>query len=106
MFDFNTQADKILLGSREYNITNVRLIKDCFEDGNIVGTAVAKKLTFEIDADVEMENQEFSYLCGFMIDREMVYTSLGTFISIDVEANLGYCVGYDVAIQHPLRIPA
>ena len=85
MFDFNTQADKILLGSREYNITNVRLIKDCFEDGNIVGTAVAKKLTFEIDADVEMENQEFSYLCGFMIDREMVYTSLGTFISIDVE---------------------
>ena len=56
MFDFNTQADKILLGSREYNITNVRLIKDCFEDGNIVGTAVAKKLTFEIDADVEMEN--------------------------------------------------
>ena len=38
-----TQIDKIILDSKEYIISNVEYYDDCYEEGNIFGTAIARK---------------------------------------------------------------
>ena len=59
-----TQYDKIVLDDEEYAINNVELDDDCYENGNIFGTAIAKALSFEIDSYVDFEGKEFKYYTG------------------------------------------
>ena len=54
-----TQYDKLILDNQEYIIDNVELDDDCYENGNIFGTAIAKLLSFEIDSSVDLEGKEF-----------------------------------------------
>ena len=82
-----TQYDKIVLDDEEYVINNVELDDDCYEEGNIFGTAIAKALSFEIDSSVDLEGKEFKYYTGIKTTVGIEWIDLGTFITQDVEIN-------------------
>ena len=81
------QYDKIVLDNEEYAINNVELDDDCYEDGNIFGTAIAKALSFEIDSSVDLEGKEFKYYTGIKTTAGIEWIDLGTYITQDVEIN-------------------
>ena len=37
-----TQIDRIIIDDKSYRITNVQYDDDCYENGNIFGTAIAR----------------------------------------------------------------
>ena len=82
-----TQYDKIVLDDVEYAINNVELDDDCYEEGNIFGTAIAKALSFEIDSSVDLEGKEFKYFTGIRTTAGIEWIDLGTYITQDVEIN-------------------
>ena len=82
-----TQYDKIVLDDEEYAINNVELDDDCYEEGNIFGTAIAKALSFEIDSSVDLEGKEFRYYTGIKTAIGIEWIDLGTYITQDVEPN-------------------
>lgn len=82
-----TQYDKIILDDEEYAISNVELDDDCYEEGNIFGTAIAKALSFEIDSSVDLEGKEFKYYTGIKTTAGIEWIDLGTYITQDVEVN-------------------
>ena len=82
-----TQYDKIVLDNNEYVISNVETDDDCYENGNIFGTAIAKALNFEIDNSVDLEGKEFKYYTGIKTTTGIEWINLGTFITQDVEPN-------------------
>lgn len=82
-----TQYDKIVLDNKEYAINNVELDDDCYENGNIFGTAIAKALSFEIDSSVDLEGEEFKYYTGIKTSVGIEWIDLGTYITQDVEPN-------------------
>lgn len=82
-----TQIDKIILDGQEHRITSVEYYDDCYEEGNIFGTAIARCLEFEIENTVNLEKKEVEYLTGIVINRETKWISLGNFIIQDIEAN-------------------
>ena len=81
------QYDKIVLDDEEYAINNVELDDDCYEEGNIFGTAIAKALSFEIDSSVDLEGKEFKYYTGIKTTAGIEWIDLGTYITQDVEPN-------------------
>lgn len=81
------QYDKIVLDNEEYAINNVELDDDCYEEGNIFGTAIAKALSFEIDSSVDLEGKEFKYYTGIKTTAGIEWIDLGTYIIQDVEIN-------------------
>ena len=82
-----TQYDKIVLDDEEYAINNVELDDDCYEEGNVFGTAIAKALTFEIDSSVDLEGKEFKYFTGIKTTVGIEWIDLGTYITQEVEPN-------------------
>lgn len=82
-----TQYDKLILNNQEYPINNVELDDDCYSEGNIFGTAIAKALSFEVDSAVDLEGKEFKYYTGIKTTVGIEWISLGTFIVQDVEIN-------------------
>ena len=82
-----TQYDKVVLDNKEYAINNVELDDDCYENGNIFGTAIAKALSFEIDSSVDLEGKEFKYYTGIKTSVGIEWIDLGTYITQDVEPN-------------------
>ena len=82
-----TQYDKIVLDDEEYAINNVELDDDCYEEGNIFGTAIAKALSFEIDSSVDLEGKEFKYYTGIKTTAGIEWIDLGTYITQEVEPN-------------------
>ena len=91
MFDFYTQYDYILLKNgdtqgQKFPITNVKLTKDCYDEGNVIGTAIAKKLEFTIDTCLDLENKEFEYFTAIGKENLTEY-NLGTFITVDTKIN-------------------
>ena len=82
-----TQYDKIILGNEEYVINNVEYDDDCYDEGNIFGTAIARTLDFEIDSSVDLEKKEFKYLTGVKTSVGIEWINLGTFITQTVEPN-------------------
>ena len=79
-----TQTDKIILNGKEYKINNVEYIDDTYLDGNIFGTAIARQLSFEIEA-CNIEKQEFEYLTGIEVNGIIQWISLGKFITQDTQ---------------------
>lgn len=79
-----TQTDKIILNGTEYKINNVEYIDDTYLDGNIFGTAIARQLSFEIEA-CDIEKQEFEYLTGIEVNGNIQWISLGNFITQDTQ---------------------
>ena len=82
-----TQYDKIVLDDEEYAINNVELDDDCYKNGNIFGSAIAKALSFEIDSSVDLEGKEFKYFTGIKTSAGIEWIDLGTYITQDVEVN-------------------
>ena len=82
-----TQYDKIILDGQEYDINNVQYEDDCYLDGNIFGTAIARTLDFEIENIVDLENKEFKYLTGIKTENGIEWIDLGTFITQEVDPN-------------------
>ena len=82
-----TQYDKIVIDGKEYDINNVQYEDDCYLDGNIFGTAIARTLDFEIENIVDLENKEFKYLTGIKTENGIEWIDLGTFITQEVEPN-------------------
>lgn len=82
-----TQIDKIVLDNKEYRISNVEYYDDCYEEGNIFGTAIARCLDFEIENIVDLEKKEVEYLTGIKINGLIQWISLGKFIVQDVDPN-------------------
>ena len=85
-YDISTiQYDKIKVGDKEFPINNVQYCDDCYYDGNIFGTAIARTLDFEIENIIDLEEKEFEYYTGIRVDDTVHYICLGKFITIDVE---------------------
>lgn len=80
-----TQYDKIILDNEEYYINNVQYCDDCYLDGNIFGTAIARTLDFEIENIVDLEKKEFEYLTGAKTENGIEWISLGNFITQEAE---------------------
>ena len=78
------QYDKIKIGDKEFPISNVQY-DDCYDEGNIFGTAIARTLDFEIENIVDLEKKEFEYFTGIRVEDTVHYISLGKFITTDVE---------------------
>lgn len=85
-----TQYDKIRFEDKEYPISKVQYVDDCYSDGNIFGTAIAKTLDFEIENIVDLENKEFEYFTGIMVNNKIHWISQGKFITIDEEPRRYY----------------
>ena len=82
-----TQVDKIILNGQSYIITNVEYLDDVYENGNIIGTAIARSLEFEIENIIDLENKEFEYQTGIYVGNKIKWSSLGNFITQDIEPN-------------------
>lgn len=82
-----TQYDKIILDNKEYYIDNVQYCDDCYLDGNIFGTAIARTLDFEIENIVDLEEKEFEYLTGIKTENGIEWISLGNFITQEIETD-------------------
>ena len=80
-----TQYDKIILDNQEYYIDNVQYCDDCYLDGNIFGTAIARTLDFEIENIVDLEKKEFEYLTGVKTENGIEWITLGNFIIQEIE---------------------
>lgn len=82
------QIDKIILNGNSYRISNVQFDDDVYNDGNIFGTAIAKKIEFEIDNSIELEQTEVEYHTGILLDDGNVqWINLGNFIIQNIEPN-------------------
>ena len=82
-----TQYDKIILDNEEYAINSVDYGDDCYDEGNIFGTAIARSLDFEIDSNIDFEKKEIKYLTGIKTSVGIEWIDLGTFIIQDIEPN-------------------
>lgn len=80
-----TQIDRIILNDTPYYITNVEYSDNCYQDGNVFGTAEARQLAFEIENSVNLERQEYEYQTGIVVNGEVEWISLGNFITFDTE---------------------
>ena len=82
-----TQYDKIIVDNQEYFINNVQYEDDCYYEGNIFGTAIARTLEFEIENIIDLEEKEFKYLTGIKTENGIEWIDLGTFITQEVDPN-------------------
>ena len=98
-----TQYDKIVLDNKEYAINNAELDDDCYENGNIFGTAIAKALSFEIDSSVDLEGKEFRYYTGIKTAIGIEWIDLGTYITQDPEPNNTTKINTVNAIDYMLK---
>lgn len=98
-----TQADKIVLDGNEYRISNVEYYDDCYSDGNIFGTAIARCLDFEIENTVDLEKKEVEYFTGIQVDGVINWISLGNFIIQSVEPNDTTKINRVSAIDYMLK---
>ncbi len=98
-----TQIDRIILDGQSYRITNVDYGDDCYENGNIFGTAIARSLEFEIENIIDLENKEFEYQTGIYINNEIKWISLGKFITQDIEPNDTTNIAKIVAMDYMIK---
>ena len=103
-YDISTvQYDKIRVGDKEYPITNVQYCDDCYDEGNIFGTAIARTLDFEIENIVDLERKEFEYLTGIRVNDTVHYISLGNFITIEMEPGDTTSINKVTAMDYMLK---
>lgn len=98
-----TQVDKIILDGKEYRISNVEYYDDCYSEGNIFGTAIAKQLDFEIENTMDLEGKEVEYLTGIKVNDTINWISLGKFIIQNVEPNDTTNIAKIYAIDYMLK---
>lgn len=101
------EYDKIVVDGKEYPIADVDYEDDCYEDGNIFGTAIARTLDFTLLNTIDLEKKEIEYYHGIEVDGKPAYINLGKFIVIDVEPgdttqiNKVSCMDYMIKFNIP-----
>ena len=98
-----TQIDRIIMNNQSYRISNVQYDDDCYENGNIFGTAIARSLEFEIENVIDLENKEFEYQTGIYVENEIKWISLGNFITQEVNPNDTTNITKIVAMDYMLK---
>lgn len=98
-----TQYDKIILNNKEYFINNVEYDDDCYHEGNVFGTAIARSLQFEIESEVDLEKKEFEYLTGIKTENGIEWISLGNFITQEPEPNDTNNTSKTIAMDYMLK---
>ena len=77
---YTTQRkSKIKVGNNEYFIQNMSLLADAYDEGNIVGNAIAKTLEFDIETQYVSGLDEFVLYDGVWTGEQYEYINLGTF---------------------------
>lgn len=99
---FLYQADYIKISGQTYPIMQAALYKDCYANGNIIGTAIAKQLVFTIDASAPIDGATFEHFCGLGTDN-VTYRSTGTYIVIDLEQSDTNGYSKVTAVDYMLR---
>ena len=73
------RKSKIKVGNNEYFIQNMSLLADAYDEGNIVGNAIAKTLEFDIETEYVKGLDEFVLYDGVWTGEQYEYINLGTF---------------------------
>lgn len=77
---YTTQRKSYIISNGNvYYIQNLDLYADAYDEGNIVGNAIAKTLTFDIETEYVRGLNEFEVFDGIYVDDDYKYISLGTF---------------------------
>lgn len=72
---------RILVGSTYYDVYNVEYYADCYEDGNVIGNAIASQLSF--DMDITNKFDTFKFYEGVYTGLAYEYIDMGTFTVFD-----------------------
>ena len=80
------RKDKIIVGQTEYFVSNVEYYADCYDEGNVIGNAIASQLSFDMEYVPKFDT--FEYLAGIWTGNNYEYVSYGLFtVFDDVEKN-------------------
>lgn len=69
----------IKVGDNYFFVQNMDLYADAYDEGNIVGNAIAKTLKFDIETEYVKGLDEFELFDGIWTGEKYEYVSLGTF---------------------------
>lgn len=69
----------IQVGENSFFVQNLDVVADCYEDGNVIGNAIAKIVKFDIETDNIKSLDEFELFDGIWTGNQYEYVSLGTF---------------------------
>lgn len=107
----------IQVGQNQYFIQNMDLYADSYDEGNIVGNAIAKILKFDIETQYVRGLDEFVLYDGIWTGSQYEYINLGTFKLFEEQGKDGYFssitaydklllfnVPFDKAIEYPTTI--
>jgi hypothetical protein len=72
---------KILVDGNYYEVYNVEYYADCYEDGNVIGNAIASQLDFDLPYMNKFDT--FKYFDGVWTGDEYEYVDMGTFTVFD-----------------------
>ena len=92
----------IKVGSNTYYIQNMDLQADCFNEGNIIGNAIAKILKFDIETEYVEELDEFELYDSIWTGNQYESIFLGTFELYDEEGTDDFfssVTAYDLLIK-------
>lgn len=69
----------IRVGDSSFFVQNLDVVADCYENGNVIGNAIAKIAKFDIETDNIKGLDEFELFDGIWTGNHYEYVSLGTF---------------------------
>ncbi len=69
----------IRVGDSSFFVQNLDVVADCYENGNVIGNAIAKIAKFDIETDNIKGLDEFELFDGIWTGNQYEYVSLGTF---------------------------
>lgn len=72
---------RILVGDNYYDVYNVEYYADCYDDGNVIGNAIASQLDFDLPYMPRFDT--FQYFDGVWTGNEYEYVDFGTFNVFD-----------------------
>lgn len=72
---------RILVGGNYYDVYNVEYYADCYDDGNVIGNAIASQLDFDLPYMPRFDT--FQYFDGVWTGNEYEYVDFGTFNVFD-----------------------
>ena len=92
----------IIVGNNTYYIQNMDLQADCYDEGNIIGNAIAKILKFDIETEYVEGLDEFELYDSIWTGNQYESVFLGTFKLYDEEGTDDYfssVTAYDLLIK-------
>ena len=72
---------KILVNGNYYEVYNVEYYADVYNDGNVIGNAIASQLDFDIPYMAKFDS--FKYFDGVWTGRDYEFVDMGTFTVVD-----------------------